>query len=871
MDVTHIRSALDRIYNNEQCRIVFWNDPKCEFEDSLSDLVLDGVTTLRLDEIGSLELKIRIEKLEPDGKFLLYAPFEEPDYDDDWLLDTRLYSRSFRADRASIVLQDLGLLNLNLRGHLDERGKFFDAVERVAKLKSIVSPEDSASDLDRKMITVLVKAEQPDIHDIVNTLFHSWVEISGDTDLDHAPVLWNQVEKFGLDGPFWTMVRNAYGYEEVNPTLKNLLIRLLTSDFAYHLKCEVPASLVGLLLPSASVPNAVVALASWRDSISRVSSYDVLSAEVGRIIDIEKHLNTIEIEHLDLVNTFLDVEKYITTGLKDRIIDTAEVINVDDVLAIANRRQNGHWVSLSKPDSVAVPRQTLYAIYEALIAASRFYDLRNQHLGGFDYPTASEMYSAYESELYQFDQLYRQFCEGADRAESRSWDVLKLLRCDIEDRYSKWYLLELALAWGKFIEQPNGLLNKWGVESVSNQYRFYDHHIRPWLDAGDTRRSFVIISDAFRYEAAQELVSVLNGKYRFAAELSSQLGVLPSYTALGMASLLPHTHLSFAGSDIMVDGKSSIASERNGVLLSVNGIACKYSDLIALKKDEGRALIKDQRVVYIYHDTVDAIGDDGKTEGRTFEAVRTAIDELSAMVNYIVNSLNGSHIVITADHGFMYTESGRVATDKSKLNEKYDNAIVTKKRYVIGPSLPVHEAAWHGTLRTTAGVDSDLEFLIPKGANLFHFVGGARFYHGGAMLQEIVVPIVTVKHIRGKAAEGTRVKTASIHIQGANHRITANRHRFQFIQTEAVSERVKAATVKVAIYCGNEIVSDLQTVKFESASEAISDRTTWVSLVLKDRKYDKRIPCRLIVLDAETGVEQLSVEVIIDRAISNDF
>ena len=38
----------------------------------------------------------------------------------------------------------------------------------------------------------------------------------------------------------------------------------------------------------------------------------------------------------------------------------------------------------------------------------------------------------------------------------------------------------------------------------TNQYQFYDRNVRPWLDEGDNRRAFVIISDAFRYEAAQE-------------------------------------------------------------------------------------------------------------------------------------------------------------------------------------------------------------------------------------------------------------------------------------------------------------------------------------------------------------------------------
>ena len=106
--------ALERLFNEEGHRIVFWNDPDREFQNTLPFLALDGVTTLRLDEVGALEAKIRIERDEPTGKFLLYSPTEEPDYEDDWLLDIRLYSRSFRADRASILLQELGLMNQHL-------------------------------------------------------------------------------------------------------------------------------------------------------------------------------------------------------------------------------------------------------------------------------------------------------------------------------------------------------------------------------------------------------------------------------------------------------------------------------------------------------------------------------------------------------------------------------------------------------------------------------------------------------------------------------------------------------------------------------------------------------------------------------------
>jgi hypothetical protein len=41
-----------------------------------------------------------------------------------------------------------------------------------------------------------------------------------------------------------------------------------------------------------------------------------------------------------------------------------------------------------------------------------------------------------------------------------------------------------------------------------------------------------------------------------------------------------------------------------------------------------------------------------------------------------------------------------------------------------------------------------MEFWVPKGANGFHFVGGSRFVHGGAMPQEIAEPVIRVQHVK---------------------------------------------------------------------------------------------------------------------------
>jgi uncharacterized protein (TIGR02687 family) len=868
-DLNQIHAALGRLFNEEGHRVVFWNDPEKEFQETLRDIVLDGVTNLRLDEVGALETKIRIEREEPQGKFLLYAPSEEPDYENDWLLDIRLYSRGFRADRASILLQELGLANQSLRTHIAERRKFFDSKERLQKLKALVVPNDAEGDLDHKMLAVIAKAERAEVFELTRTIFHAWAEV--ECDLDNPPAVWVQIEKYDLDVPFWAMVKSTFGYEAETPTLKNFLLQLLVTDFAHHLKAELPQALRSLLLPHRSGrSSAVVCLSQWRDSNSQGMSYDRLSFTAAGLLNIKSHLERFEIEHLQEVMTFLEVEKALARSLRDRVRTTAETINADEVRSIAARRQTGRWASQQATGSSDVPRKALHGLYDALVAAADFLTLRNQYLSGFVFSDAAALYQAYETELYRFDQLYRRFCEAADIAEAEGWGNLKDLRTEINDHYVNWYLTDLAIAWGKFIEPKDGLLAKWQIGTVMNQYRFYDRNVRPWLEGGDNRRAFVIISDAFRYEAAQELTTELNGKYRFEATLSSQLGVLPSYTALGMASLLPHKTLAYKDADVLVDGKSSVAGGRDAILKTVGGLACKADELMAMKKDEGRKFVSEKRVVYIYHNVVDAIGDVEKTEGKTFEAVRAAINELAALVGYIINNLNGHHIVITADHGFHFTETPRVETDKSKLTDKPSGAVLAKKRYLIGKNLPKVESAWHGTMKVTARTDDDMEFWIPKGANLFHFVG-ARFFHGGAMPQEIVVPVITVRHIRGKSAQDTKIKSVSVQILGNNHQITSRQHRFNLIQMEPVSDRVKPITLKIAVYEGDEAVTDIQTVKFESGSGNMDERKKWVSLVLKEREYNKKTPYRLALRDAETDIEHQSVDVIINRAINDDF
>jgi len=869
MALQKISQALTKIFDEENTRIVFWNDPDGEFTAVIDELELPDVTIVNLEEVGALDVKIRLEQEDTDGRYLLYSPSEEPEYDDDWLLDIRLYSRSFRADRASIILDELGLTRRQLYRHIAARRKFFDAKERLRKLKNFVDPSDDESALDRKMLAVVSRAPRAEPFSIVCTLFHSMAE-DREIDLERVPSSWEQIERFDLEKPFWQMVETSFGYREDSPSLRNLLIRLMVSDYAYSLNGELPAAFHHLQLPRTGSANAKVCLDQWRDSSSIGESFSRLSAVVGGVLHITDVIDGTSIEDLIDVMTFFEVEKEIVRALLGRVASTTGMVDVRGIRDVVSLRQAGYWVS-----SLTIPeaqRQARHAVYEAGAVAAEFFALRNEHDRGFSFDAPSEMYAAYESGLYRFDQLYRLFCHNADIANSRGWDMLKSLHEQVEACYCNFFLAGIALAWDRHV--GSGLLDRWRIEGVENQYEFFDRHVRPWLDRGDRRRAYVVISDALRYEVAQELTARLNATYRIEAELASQLGVLPSYTALGMAALLPHRTLGYdRNGSVVVDGKPVASSaQRNGILAGVEGVVVKAADLIAMKKEEGRSFVADQRVVYVYHNRIDATGDRADTERDTFDAVNTAMTELVDLVRYIVNNLNGHYVVVTADHGFLFTETPPNETDRSKLTGKPAGTVTAKKRYLLGYDLPEFEDAWHGRTANTAEAEGGMEFWIPKGTNRFHFTGGARFIHGGAMLQEVVIPVVTVKHVKTeRGRERTRTRHVTVQVVGSKHKITAPKHRFQLIQMEPVGGRTKAITLKVAVYEGNDPVTTIETLTFDSTSDNIDERQKQVILTLQGRRFDKHTPYRLVLRDAETDIEQQSVEVTIDRAITDDF
>jgi uncharacterized protein (TIGR02687 family) len=858
--------TLQKIFLDEKYRIVFWYDADREFEDGLSDLKLDGVTVVRLDEVGSLEAKILLEMQDTTGKYILYAPFAEPDVKDNWLLDIRLYSRTFHADQASILLNELGLTSQSLRPYLSRRRAFLRSQDRLNRLKKWVKPEDTEIDLDLKMLAVLSKSELPDIFSILMKLFGDLCGASEHQLLLVAQTSWDEIVKFELTESFWGQVATTFGYTEKEPSLNDLLIRILVTDFAKTLKADAPLSLQHFVLTSRSLAlTASVFANNWRSNINHYKSYNELSGAIAKQLKLDSHLGDLDDQSLLETMTFEVLERRIIICLLAKMKNGYSF--GQEIKSVITQRLDGYWTR-EQFSSGSINYRTLYG---AIWAAADLFELKSRYHDGLSYPNAAAMYSGYTGELYRFDQLYRQFHERADQIELAVTDILKGLREDVERCYGNWFIDQLAMTWGGFVEPTNGngLLQHWQIQGIPSQQDFHTENVEASLKSFPTGRVYVVISDAFRYEVAAELTDELNAVSRFEANLSSQLGVLPSYTSLGMAALLPHQSLDYkANADVEVDGQpTSSLEQRNKILSGISGVAIKAEDLIAMNKDKGRGFVKPHRVVYIYHNQIDAAGDSASTESNTFAATRTAINELTAVVGYIINNLNGSVVHITADHGFLFQETSPSLPDKSGLDVKPAGTLKAKKRYLLGNDLGENPKVWHGNTAATAGTTSSLEFWIPKGANRFHFSGGARFVHGGAMLQEIVVPIVTVKGVRGVE----KPRTVNVSLLGTVKKIVNNMQRFEFIQTEAVSDKIRPVTLTVSLRDVDQLISNEVTLTFDSVSDQMNDRKKSASLIVKSGTYDKKKEYYLVLRDVADKTEIDRVPLVIDLSFGNEF
>tara|TARA_R110001599_G_scaffold150929_4_gene335456 strand:+ start:85543 stop:88077 length:2535 start_codon:yes stop_codon:yes gene_type:complete len=394
------------------------------------------------------------------------------------------------------------------------------------------------------------------------------------------------------------------------------------------------------------------------------------------------------------------------------------------------------------------------------------------------------------------------------------------------------------------------------------QYDFYETEIAP-VD----QKVVVIISDALRYEAAQELLSEMHGDTRNTAEMRYMLASIPSKTNVGMCQLLPGNKQFNSGDPTANDKSSSGTDNRNTILGLANedSRAIQFSELEGLSREKQREIFKAQ-VVYVYHDVIDAMGDKRSSERRTFDAVKDAIDELKKFVKNLHAALNASKVLITADHGFLYND--REIQEKEKESIPVQDSIQSHNRFVLSSEKQDLDLGYSFPLSATTSFEEKVWVNIPYSVNRYKKQGvGHQFVHGGGSLQEVIIPLIESSR---KRVDITKKVTPML-INADKLKVVSNILKVNILQESEVSRLEKERSIKVGLYVDNELVSNQETLLLNFTSESPSERMVRCDLVVSPNATKESI-FKLKIYDEEDLLNPIIEELVQNSTlIQTDF
>ncbi|KPU27971.1 hypothetical protein TR13x_01070 [Caloranaerobacter sp. TR13] len=849
MNLKEIKNILERNFDKEPSdgknrHIIFWYDSDGEFVEDIDELELKNAKILKLKDNNSFYIKYLLEKLDMNSNYLIYSSAPKPSPKENYLLDILKYSSEFSTDKATVIMKDLGVKDDSLRNTFKKYLKFFGNKERYKRFASYKLENFTEEKVHIAVLSTICKLSVADFELALRTILKEEIK-------DENKYL-QDIKRFGDIDEFWKLVEKKYGYHLEDKNLEHLMIMFTITHLSYNLEEELPDTWEKFISNKQS--DAIVFLSHFINHSVDSEIYDILADRIEKKINLRKHLSRWNIENYINCDTFRAFDEEIISKLINNLIE--KIGEYERYRKIINSRRTSHWFNKYKYE------------YEAIYYAMEILRLENKLQKTLRGSTAYEMIENYVKEYYLFDYFYRKFYISYDKIQNK--DKFSKLVELIENTYTHWYLNELSIKWSDIIE--NELKEDIRINGITQQIDFYENYIAPHVR--NNERVFVIISDALRYEAAKEFSDILNVQRRGKAEITFMQGVIPSYTKLGMASLLPHREIIINNkSEIIVDGINSQGTEnRKKILLnySDNAIAIQYNDMKDMKRKDYKKVFEGKNLIYIYHNVIDAIGDKPLTERDVFEGVEKTFDDLNNLIRNLINNVSATNIYITSDHGFIYRRSTLQEFDK--IQKTTLKSLDESRRFILTEDNPEIEGTLSISLNYIFGNKTTLKAIVPKGVTRFKVQGaGANYVHGGASLQEIVIPVIKFKNIRKNEFKSTKVE---VKLTNISRKITNRITYLEFFQTEKVED--KKIPIRLKLYFvdeeGNRI-SNENIIIADSRSSKPEDRTYREKFTLKDQPYDKSKKYYLILEDEDETVDKIyeKIPFIIDLAIINDF
>lgn len=833
--MSEITQAISR--KLDQQSIVIWHDPEQDFLEDFNQLELpENTQKLHVDN-NEFGIKHTIFTADEGQKFLIYRPGPATQDTDNWLLDLELAYGTFTADRASLALNAADIrfpLAASLAAH---HSAFFNDSALLDKLKIRLTGQEDEATFKAKMTACILDLpeDQHSMQAVLSALLVSYADGNPEPEDVLAP--------YDLKEFFWQGARAIYAYPEE-----------ATENFGAFLIWAYRDEVLNSTAPE--YRNIRTDYKAFRDSYHTRQNALAIARIVAENINYRQAHQDDALDDLLVSTLFEETEQLILLHLAQAVPNSLYSAQEISDMVIQREQNSVLWYTKYENSYLA-----LLAGVQFLETVKRF-ELGNSNL--------NETFKTYVTTWHTIDQLYRTYHLAQKQSnQDHGNSMFKALTQQINQAYTNNYLLPLGNRWSELIEATPRWRQTFPTSNL--QENFFTEHVQREIEKA---RTCVIISDGLRFEVAQELERKLAHNKKYDTTISAMLGVLPSYTQLGMASLLPPAPLTINPSSSIVSAGGVLTSgteNRDKILRRHEGLAVQYQDIISLSQTEIQEKFKDHKFIYIYHNTIDNIGDKRATENQTFTAAEQAMKEIKALIKKLHRSV--TRILITADHGFIYQDEED--NQVSYLSERAhgDSLTFVDRRFVLGTGLSRSDAFHHFTSEEL-GLTGDAEILIPRSIQRLKRQGsGFKYVHGGASLQELTVPVINVRITKKQnIAQTVRVGFAEV-----PQRMTTNLLAIKLLQQESVGE-LKPLKLRAGIYHAGKLISDQPEATFNLTAEMASERQIKLILELTraadgllEGPADIKLESYSATTDTWQHYDKTSIEIRRGNTVIDDF
>lgn len=821
MKLSDIQQELIRLFDEQDASagtIVVWHDPDGAFADSLGALDLPGVDVMREEERELFSLKCALNGDLAGRRILLYRPRPRR-LEGDWLADIEARSTSFAADYTSMQLRELNAADTHEMRETLAAHKAPLAKKTVLRKLTGLSPSyEQPQQLACGLMAIALDAPSLDAQAIVRAYLGTALASDGAAAL-------SKVENMGCADEFRAAIAAWVGFTgDVSDFIalgRHVLLRALAGALPNDAASMLPADAT-----SGSTALCQDIVRSWCQGAERESLFE-LAQLVEEVANVEQMLAQVPLETLGGIDVFPCVDALILRRLFHDVVVSPE--SALAALALAQMRHNTAWY------------REFSICYDGLEAAAHMQRFRNEHPGGVDALSAERVWDLYTGELYRVDTWYRQMHLALGRALiSAPYGLDEDFRTcsdQIENLYKNWFLAGVSRRWEDAAE--DGLTRNGYVDGIPRQLNFFMSSVDPIVRAG--KRACVIVSDALRYEVAAELAETLEQNTKGTCELASMQATFPSITSCGMASLLPCGNLTMNAGEpgrlrVLLDGSEADTTAARQEQLrrsDPHAVAITYDSLVnEMSASQRKDLVKDAQVVYVYHNTIDAMGDKAPTERKVFSACDDTVKEIFGLVQLICRERIASQVVVTADHGFLYTDDPLDTSEHTVAAEIDGDPIVVGRRYAIAEGSARSDVLMPIALPYA---ESGLKGFAPRRCTRIARAGaGENYVHGGISLQELCVPVLTFTNKRAGSKGYVESEQATLSLITTVDTISNSIFKLDLLQDKPVGGKVLPASYDV--FVGNAShgpVTDIAHVAADRTQGSADERVIPITLNIK--------------------------------------